>query len=169
MRLDNLQLFRGKPATSTGAVPYRGHKHFAQRLLNRRGFLERAGLSVGAVAGVGLLGRAASVPAFGSVAPAANQGRNSTTVVDPQPIPGGLELLGPGTPLFHVFLPGSGAEPSTITDFNGFIGWAAVGGQGTHTSGGVSSHLPFESDMRFMIGEYVGVDGKHHHGAFAFI
>ena len=169
MRLDNLQPFRGKPATSSGAVPYPGHKHFAQRLLNRRGFLERAGLSVGAVAGVGLLGRTASVPAFGSVAPAANQGRSSTTVVDPQPIPGGLELLGPGTPLFHVFLPGSGAEPSTITDFNGFVGWAAVGGQGTHTSGGVSSHLPFESDLRFMIGEYVGVDGKHHHGAFAFI
>jgi len=89
--------------------------------------------------------------------------------VVPQPIPGGLELLGPGTPLFHVFLPASGAEPSTITDFNGFVGWAAVGGQGTHTTGGVSSHLPFESDMRFLIGEYVGVDGKHHHGAFAFI
>jgi hypothetical protein len=103
------------------------------------------------------------------LAPAANQGRNSTTAIDPQPIPGGLELLGPGTPLFHVFLPGSGAEPSTITDFNGFVGWAAVGGQGTHTAGGVSSHLPFESDVRFMIGEYVGVDGKHHHGAFAFI
>ena len=78
-------------------------------------------------------------------------------------------MLGSGTPLFHVFLPGSGAEPSTITDFNGFIGWAAVGGQGTHTTGNVSSHLPFESDMRFIIGEYVGVDGKHHHGAFAFI
>lgn len=168
MKLDKLELFRTNPADSTGAVPYRGHKHFAQRLLNRRGFLERAGLSVGAVAGMGLLGGAA-VPAFGGRARSANQGRNGITAVDPQPIPGGLELLGPGTPLFHLFLPGSGAEPSTITDFNGFVGWAAVGGHGTHTTGGLSSHLPFESDMRFFMGEYIGVDGKHHHGAFAFI
>lgn len=163
-----MSLTKLQPANSAAALPYRGHKHFAQRLLNRRGFLEKAGLSVGAVAGVSLLGSPAK-PAFGGLVPAASQGRNGTTGVDPNPIPGGLELLGPGTPLFHLFLPGSGAEPSTITDFNGFIGWAAVGGQGTHTTGGVSSHLPFESDMRFMIGEYVGIDGKHHQGAFAFI
>ena len=168
MSLSKLQPFDGKSMNGAAALPYRGHKHFAQRLLNRRGFLEKAGLSVGAVAGVSLLGTAAQ-PAFGSLVPEASRGRNSATGVDPSPIPSGLELLGPGTPLFHVFLPGSGAEPSTITDFNGFIGWAAVGGQGTHTTGGTSKHLPFESDMRFMIGEYVGVDGKHHHGAFAFI
>jgi len=167
MNLSKLQSFGTKPAS--GAVLYPGHRHFAQRLLNRRGFLEKAGLSVGAVAGTSLLGGMGSAPAFGSLAPAANQGRNSTTGIDPKPIPGGLELLGPGTPLFHLFLPGSGAEPSTITDFNGFVGWAAVGGQGTHTTGGVSSHLPFEADMRFFMGEYMGVDGKAHHGAFAFI
>ena len=168
MRLSKLQSFDGKPTDGAAPLPYRGHKHFAQRLLNRRGFLEKAGLSVGAVAGAGLIG-AAGVPTLGSPLPVAGQGRNGTAGVVPQPIPGGLELLGPGTPLFHVFLPASGAEPSTITDFNGFVGWAAVGGQGTHTTGGVTSHLPFESDMRFMIGEYIGVDGKHHHGAFAFI
>ncbi len=168
MRLSKLQLLEGMPTNGAPALPYRGHKHFAQRLLNRRGFLEKAGLSVGAVAGASLLGSAAK-PTFGGLVPAASQGRNGTAGVVPQPIPGGLELLGPGTPLFHVFLPGTGAEPSTITDFNGFIGWAAVGGQGTHTTGGVSSHLPFESDMRFIIGEYIGVDGKHHRGAFAFI
>jgi|SRR5215472_672296 len=169
MRLDKLQPFGAMPANNAGAVPYRGHKHFAQRLWNRRGFLERAGLSVGAVAGAGLFPGVPSAPALGSLASAANRGRNSTAGADPRPIPGGLPLLGPTGPLFHLFLPGSGAEPSTITDFNGFIGWAAVGGQGTHTAGGVSSHLPFESDMRFIIGEYIGVDGKHHHGAFAFI
>ena len=30
-------------------------------------------------------------------------------------------------------------------------------------------HLPFESDVRFMSGEFVGADGRNHHGAFAFI
>ena len=168
MNLSRLESFGVKPANSAGTVPYRGHKHFAQRLLNRRGFLEKAGLSVGAVAGVSLLGSHATAMSR-SLVPRASHGRNSAAGVDPQPIPGGLELLGPSTPLFHLFLPASGAEPSTITDFNGFIGWAAVGGQGTHKTGGVSSRLPFESDLRFIIGEYVGVDGKHHHGAFAFI
>jgi len=168
MRLSQLQPFEGKLTNGAPALSYRGHRHFAQRLFNRRGFLEKAGLSVGAVAGAGLLG-GAGTPAFGGLVRGAGQGHNGTAAVIPQPIPGGLQLLGPGTPIFHVFLPGTGAEPSTITDFNGFVGWAAVGGQGTHSTGGASSHLPFEADMRFMTGEYIGVDGQHHHGAFAFI
>ena len=94
----------------------------------------------------------------------------TTTAATPLPIPGGLQLLGPSGPLFHVFLPATGVEPSTITDFNGFVGWAAVGGMGTHTPvGEAPSHLPFESDVRFMLGEFVGADGRNHHGAFAFI
>ncbi len=79
-------------------------------------------------------------------------------------------MLGPSGPLFHVFLPATGAEPSTITDFDGFVGWAAVGGMGTHTPvGEAPAHIPFESDVRFMLGEFVGADGRNHHGAFAFI
>ena len=53
---------------------------------------------------------------------------------------------------------------------NGFVGWAAVGGMGTHTvTGQAPEHLPFESDVRFMSGEFIGADGHNHHGAFAFI
>ena len=138
-----------------------GHHHFAQRLLSRRNFLENSGLTLGVLAASGLvpeLARASTIRGF-----------KTTTSATPVPIPGGLQLLGPGGPLFHVFLPAPGVEPSTITNFNGFIGWAAVGGMGTHTIGGQASHLPFESDMRFMKVEFVGVDGRHHHGEFAFI
>jgi len=157
-----------KSPTIRTPLQYRGHQHFAERLLNRRGFLEKTGLTLGALAGSGLL-TGVSRSAVLNRASSGN-GRKSTTSATPLPIPGGLELLGPSGPLFHLFLPATGAEPSTITDFNGFVGWAAVGGMGTHTPvGEAPSHLPFESDVRFMLGEFVGADGRNHHGAFAFI
>ena len=165
-----MNLSRLDQISAQGIAPYRGHKHFAQRLLNRRGFLEKSGLTLGALAGSGVLTGAPRYTMPGSAAPMQGSGRNNTTSATPQPIPGGLQLLGPSGPVFHLFLPAPGVEPSTITDFNGFVGWAAVGGMGTHTPAGEApQHLPFESDVRFMLGEFIGADGKNHHGAFAFI
>lgn len=166
MNLKNLE--RIAPNALSAPPASRGHRHFTERLLNRRAFLEKSGLSLGVLAGSGLLGSTA--PLATRPAAALNFGRVSATSATPSPIPGGLELLGPPGPLFHLFLPATGAEPSTITNFNGFVGWAAVGGTGTHTPAGEApQHLPFESDMRFMIGEFIGADGRNHHGAFAFI
>ena len=99
---------------SSGAV-YPGHRHFAQRLLSRRTFLEKTGLTVGALAASGVL-----LPELARSAALNLHGHNSTTGATPLPIPCGLQLLGPGGPLFHVFLPAPGVEPSTITNFNGF-------------------------------------------------
>ncbi len=144
-------------------MAYPGHRHFAKRLLSRRGFLEKSGVTLGALAASGL------VPELARAALKTN-GHNSTTAATPLPIPGGTQVFGPGTPVFHFFLPASGAEPSAITNFNGFVGWAAVGGTGTHTViGQAPQQLHFESDVRFMRGEFVGADGRNHHGAFAFI
>lgn len=153
------------PFTKASRFPtvgtYRGHQHFTERLLNRRRFLEKSGITLGALIGSGLLPGASRNALFG-----ATRGATGAT---PLPIPGGTDLLGDGR-IFHLFLPGTGAEPSTITDFNGFVGWAAVGGTGTHTlTGQAPQHLPFESDMRFLAGDFIGTDGKTHHGAFAFI
>ena len=151
-------------ANNATAVPHRGHRHFMPRLLSRRGFLEKSGVTLGVLAAAGIL------PELGRAAALTTHGRNSTTSATPLPIPGGMELLGPTGPLFHLFLPAPGVEPCTITNFNGFVGWAAVGGQGTHTvTGGAPEHLPFEADVRFMSGEFVGADGRNHQGAFAFI
>src|SRR5215469_1748035 len=108
-------------------VVYPGHRHFAKRLLSRRGFLEKSGITLGALAASSL------VPELARAAAIKTYGLNSTTAATPLPIPGGLQLLGPTGPLFHVFLPAPSVEPSTITNFNGFVGWAAVGGMGTHT------------------------------------
>jgi hypothetical protein len=87
----------------------------------------------------------------------------------PNPIPGGLDLLGNGH-IFHVFLPGA-SELSTITDFNGVLGATEV--LGTWSGGGAvppaGQPLVFDADMRFMAGEYIARDGRHRQGVFAFV
>ena len=89
----------------------------------------------------------------------------------PNPIPFSQKLLPPTRQYgpFHFYFPGpadQGHEPSLITDFNGFIGVAKASGTGKDGDGNA---LTFSADMRFMKGEYVGVDGKNHRGAFSFI
>jgi hypothetical protein len=131
-----------------------GHPHFSERLLSRGRFLRLAG---GATAGA--LTSPLWMPALAEAAkPSAA----------PNPIPGGIQPFGPGTEVFHIFLPEPGNELSTITDFNGFIAAAHITGTGTGT--GTLSGIPlvFDADMRLMQGEYIGVDGRHHQGTFGF-
>lgn len=141
----------GQPERQSQHIPKRmGHAHFWQRALSRRQVIVAG---AGGAAAATLLSSGLWVPrlahAFAPV-PAA-----------PKPIP---LTLGP----FHVQLIGPGHEPSTITDFNGFVGVADVQGTGTGTGPGAGTLL-FDTDMRFMSGEYVGVDGKHYHGTFGFV
>lgn len=91
----------------------------------------------------------------------------------PVPIPGGSPVLGGS---YHVFGPEAidpiDAEPSTITNLNGFVGLAYISGMVTQTNvkTGEKLRFPFvDSDMRFMKGEFRGTDGRMHHGAFVFI
>ena len=93
----------------------------------------------------------------------------------PLPIPGGVLIPNPfGGPDVHANLPGPadstvpgiGGEPSTITDFNGFVGVVVVDGTGTDGSG---HPLLWEADLRFLKGTYRGADGHFHEGAFAFV
>jgi hypothetical protein len=93
---------------------------------------------------------------------------------DPVPIPGGFEIAGT---LFHNFAPGFfgeplDEEPSTITNFNGFVGLAYIDGMCTETNHttGVVRRLPFlTADMRFMTGVYRDKTGKVRQGAFALV
>ena len=132
----------GEGQRSAGRAGYTGHAHFWQRALSRRRVIQGAAASSAAALASGLL------PHMAYAKPAS---------ADPRPIPG---VLFPGTP-FHVNFPGS-EEPSSITDFNGFVG--ATDLQGTGTDG-----LLFDLDMRFMQGTYVGVDGRVHRGTFGFV
>src|SRR5437588_6301340 len=65
----------------------------------------------------------------------------------------------------------AGRDPSTIFDFDGVVGQADLNltGTGTDTTAGVSAQYGFHTDMRFMMGKFVGTDGHLHRGAFAFI
>jgi len=141
-----------------------GHKHVWGGALSRRQLL---------VGTAGLAGAAAAsalgLPAIANAAPGTGE---------PRPIPGGTTIDELG--FFHFYFPTSpnpaGAtdtiengrgDPSTITDFNGFIGvgeWA--GGTGTDQDG---TTLFWGADVRFMDGEFIGLDGRHRQGAFAFV
>ncbi len=86
-----------------------------------------------------------------------------------------VTVLGGGLPDIHIQLPGVfqplDTDPSTITDFNGHLGYAIVDGSGTRTdkSTGAESTKVFEVDLRFMKGVFVGTDGRRCNGAFALI
>jgi hypothetical protein len=71
---------------------------------------------------------------------------------------------------FHFTFFGPGIDPSSITDFNGFVGVADVQGTGTATNpDGSTETLLFDTDMRLMSGVYVGQDGAVHKGTFGFV
>jgi hypothetical protein len=125
-----------------------GHSHFWQRAMSRDVLLKR-------VVGVG--GAAAASALW---LPALARGGGGTTAAAPLPVPANPALGG-----LHINLPGENAEPSAITNLNGFVGIGAVRGAGTTGSG---QRLFFDVDNRFMQGEFVGADGRLHHGTFAF-
>jgi hypothetical protein len=94
----------------------------------------------------------------------------------PVPIPRGSPTLGG---FYHVFGPASmglgdpiDAEPSSITNLNGFVGLAYINGMvtRTNTKTGEKLRLPFlDTDMRFMKGDFRGTDGNIHQATFAFV
>ena len=145
--------------------PHRhGHAHFWQRALSRRQVMQTAtGASVLA------LGGSLDMPRLARA--------TQMDIAMPKPIPGGLDVGGGN--IIHVYLPEPGVEPSTITDFRGFVGINHVQGEGTVTTGGggggmstptaAGDRLVYDADMRFMKGLYIGEDGEEHAGTFAFI
>lgn len=133
-----------------------GDSHLLEHALARRQFLSGAvgATATGAVLGSGLLSAAPALADQGS-----DPGSDPGSVVPPTPIPGGEFKT-------HHFLPGRGKEVTTINDFNGVVGIAQLIGTGTGTAGGATTPLNFSVDNRFLIGEYVGVDGALHRTSF---
>ena len=64
-----------------------------------------------------------------------------------------------------------GRDPSTITNFNGFVGQVDLtfSGMATDTKTGTKASYSFHTDTRFMKGQFVASNQKIHEGAFAFI
>jgi len=102
-----------KPLGGTG-----GHAHFWQRAAanSRRNFLQAGATLAAGLAIPPMLHASVERPL-------------------PNPIPGGLDLLGNGH-IFHVYLPGTSPELATITDFNGVLGATEI--LGSWSGGGVT-------------------------------
>jgi hypothetical protein len=128
--------------------------HHARHVLSRRALIGGAA-AAGASLGSGLLWPVAGSAAARPTQPAPKPTTATTTV-------NGVA--------FHFDFFGPGVDPSSITDFNGFVGVADVRGKGTATNpDGSTETLLFDTDMRFMKGVYVGVDGAVHQGTFGFV
>ena len=130
--------------------------HFARHGLSRRAFMGgAAAAAAGASLGSGLLWPAAA-------------SAGSLTIAPPRPTPATTTVNGVA---FHFVNPfQAGVDPSSITDFKGFVGAADVQGTGTarNPDGSVETLL-FDTDMRFMQGTYVGLDGAVHEATFGFV
>lgn len=133
---------------------------------------------------------AGSVAAVGVGSPAEAHGARREAFpcdASPKPIPQVIDTTPPGGEpapdpfhFIHWLLPGpEGAatqilglpafgldvDPSMITDFKGVVAYAVLAGGARDTDG---NEFDCEFDVRVMHGEYVGVDGEHHHGTFGF-
>lgn len=127
--------------------------HHARHGLSRRAFMGSMAGVAGAAIGAGVLP--------GNVLAAK---RSDAT---PKPTSNTVTLNGV---TFQLTFFGPGIDPSSIGDFNGFVGVADVQGTGTATNpDGSTETLLFDTDMRFMSGVYVGVDGAVHKGTFGFV
>ena|SRR5947209_8201777 len=87
----------------------------------------------------------------------------------PRPIPGGLDrklMPVPRHAFVHVLSPGIGSEMSTITDLKGVVAGSEIRGTARGSDG---TKWDFDTDMRFMTGQYVALDGRSRHGVFGFI
>ena len=131
--------------------------------ISRRALLRGVAGTGAAVVGSGVIGRGIGA-AF-----AADDPR-------PKPIPGGIVVGGQG---YHVTSPGpaTGDDPTTIDDqssiydFDGVTACSHIQGTGVGTdkTTGLSQPMSFDTDMRFMQGTYVAMDGVRREGSFGFI
>jgi hypothetical protein len=122
--------------------------------MSRAQFVRRGAVAVGALAGLGLLKTRAALGSSG---------------FDPKPIPGGFDEnfnIVPSGAFIHVLPPAIGFEMATITDFDGVIAAGEIQGTARGTDG---TQYTFDTDMRFMRGRYIGMDGRLRDGSFAFV
>ena len=142
-----------EPGDQGASGVLRAHDGWAARF-SRRQLLRRGVVMFGGVAGAGLLDAGSGL---------------ARPLGAPRPIPGGFDQnfnIVPNDALLHLLPPGIGFEMSTITDFNGVIGGSETRGTARGSDG---TKYSFDTDMRFMRGVYVGLDGRVHHGSFGFI
>jgi hypothetical protein len=161
MRLKQWQSWRG--IFNHIVSPHLRRVEFAARRVRPSapdgGSLSRRAFMQGATGAAGLMVAAA----YWTPSQAAKQSSG-----EPLPIPNVKQTpFGP----IHAADPDEGQDLSLITDFQGVAGAAelTLTGVGTDTTAVQTARYDFNVDVRFMQGEFMGADGKHHQGTFAFI
>lgn len=143
-------------------------KRVGASALNRRRFVQAA-----AVATAGVAGPLAWPPRGAASNNSGDEDR--TSVVPPQPIPGGflpgIHVWVPGDPsvtlpFSKTTLTGFDVDPTTIFDFQGFSAVAFHAGTATGSDGKTYN---LETDIRGYEGTYVASDGVGRFGKFALI
>jgi len=153
-------------------------KNLQEKWLTRRNLIRGA---AGTAAGAGLLlGSGVRLPARADDED--DEGKETCGLPLPQP----HVTAGPFGPI-HFYFPGpidgsaaatdatgthaEGRDPSTITNFEGFVGQVDLNfsGTGMDTKTGATAPYQFHTDTRFMKGTFIGSDERRRHGAFAFI
>ena len=143
------------------------------RGISRRALLQRT-MGAGAVLGSGLW------------APGVAVADDDQTKRCGVPLPQPHTTAGPFGPL-HFYFPGpidgslaptdatgthpEGRDPSTVTNFDGFVGQVDLNFSGTarDTRTGTEALYTFHTDSRFMIGDFIASDQQRHKGALAFL
>jgi hypothetical protein len=149
-----------------------------EKWLSRRNLIRGA---AGTAAGAGLL-LGSGLRLSARVDDEDDEGRETCGL--PLPLP--HTTAGPFGPI-HFYFPGpidgsaaatdatgthaEGRDPSTITNFEGFVGQVDLtfSGTGMDTKTGATAAYKFHTDTRFMKGVFIASDERRHHGAFAFI
>ena len=122
--------------------------------LSRRQVLRRGAVAAGVAGSLGALDVPSAFAWWGA---------------QPRPIPGGFDQNFnpvPKDPFIHLLPPAIGYEMSTITDFRGTVVAGETQGKARGSDG---TRYAFDTDMRFMEGEYVGRDGRRRWGSFGFV
>jgi len=153
-------------------------KKFQQKSLSRRNLIRGA---AGTAAGAGLL-LGSGLRLAARADDDDDEGRETCALALPQP----HTTAGPFGPI-HFYFPGpidgsaaatdgtgthpEGRDPSTITNFEGFVGQVDLtfSGTGMDTKTGATAPYQFHTDTRFMKGTFIGSDERTRRGAFAFI
>jgi len=136
--------------------------------LSRRSFFSSAGVATGGLVAASIFPNLAHANEGDSEdAGSICQAPNPIPHLSATPFGVSIHTFGPGP----VDSPLPGRDPSMIYDFRGFIGEADINltGSGTDLNTHATAPYSFHADMRFMKGVFVGTDGQHHKGTFAFI
>lgn len=161
----NMDLSPGSAGKATPRRHHHFHRHAHEHNLTRRQFLKAGFALAGAAAGAGLLQGTSLAARRGTGIPPQVAGFS----------PALKDTFGVEIPFFlpveidpFTAAPGSVSPPTTIWDFNGFVGMVEADGVSNPAHTSDDEPRRWACDIRFMKGVFVDREGNTQRGAFGF-